>query len=56
MVEDTGTWDKIKGKTNQAVGDITDNKSQELKGHAQEAKGDAKSALRDKEEREDRTF
>lgn len=46
MVEDTGTWDKIKGKTNQAVGDITNDDSRKLKGHAQEKKGDVKDSLR----------
>lgn len=49
MVEDTGTWDKIKGKGNQIAGDVTGNKSQSIKGHAQEAKGDVKSALTDKD-------
>ena len=47
MVEDTGTWDKMKGKTNQIVGDATGDKSQSLKGHAQEAKGDVKGAFTD---------
>lgn len=53
MVEDTGTWDKIKGKTNQAVGNARGDKGQELKGHAQEAKGDVKGSMsrRDKDER-----
>lgn len=49
MVEDTGTWDKMKGKTNQIVGDATDNKSQSAKGHLQEAKGDVKGALSNKD-------
>lgn len=50
MVEDKGTWDKIKGKTNQAVGDMTDDHSQHAKGVYQEKKGEAKEAL----SREDR--
>jgi uncharacterized protein YjbJ (UPF0337 family) len=50
MVEDTGTWDKIKGKTNQAVGEARGDKGQEVKGHAQEAKGDVKRAIGDPDE------
>lgn len=45
MVEDKGTWDKIKGKTNQSVGDMRGDKSQELKGHVQERKGELKEDL-----------
>lgn len=47
MVEDTGTWDKIKGKTNETVGDVRGDKSQELKGKAQQAKGDVKRTFSD---------
>lgn len=47
MVEDTGTMDKIRGKTNQVVGDLRGDKSQSLKGHGQEMKGDVKEALRE---------
>lgn len=44
MVEDKGTWDKVKGKTNKAVGDLRDDDSQKMKGHAQETKGEVKDA------------
>lgn len=33
-------WDKTKGKTNEVVGKLRDDKGQELKGKAQQAKGD----------------
>ena len=42
-----GTWDKIKGRTNQAVGSITGNDKQQIKGKAQEIKGEAKEKLGD---------
>lgn len=45
MVEDRGTADKLRGKTNQVVGDLKGDKSQSIKGHLQEAKGDVKGAL-----------
>ena len=51
MVEDRGFSDKVKGKTNQVVGDLKGDKSQSLKGHLQEAKGDVKGALRKDDER-----
>lgn len=47
MVEDTGTWDRIKGKGNQIAGDVKGDKVQSLKGHAQEAKGAVKRAYTD---------
>lgn len=34
--------DKIKGKVNEVVGKVTDDKSKELKGKAQQKVGDAK--------------
>lgn len=49
MVEDRGITDKIKGKTNQVVGDLRDDKSQQLKGHAQEAKGDVKEKMSERD-------
>ena len=45
MVEDRGTWDKVKGKTNEVVGDATGDKTQELKGKGQQAKGNLKEKL-----------
>lgn len=42
-----GAMDKMKGKTNQVVGDLRGDKEQSLKGHAQEAKGDVKDAIGD---------
>lgn len=47
MVEDTGTWDKIKGKTNDAVGGARGDLGQQLRGKAQQAKGHVKDALDD---------
>lgn len=41
----SGTWDKVKGKTNEAVGDIRDDPSQEMKGKAQQARGEAKQEI-----------
>ncbi|MFA5861079.1 MAG: CsbD family protein [Candidatus Thermoplasmatota archaeon] len=43
----SGTSDKIKGKTNEVVGHLRGDKSQELKGKAQKVMGDAKHAVRD---------
>lgn len=45
MADDTGTWDKVKGKANQVAGDVRGDKSQSIKGHAQEGKGDVKGAM-----------
>lgn len=35
-------WDQIKGKVNQAAGDLTDDQNRKLKGYLQETKGNAK--------------
>lgn len=43
----SGAWDKVKGRTNQAVGGLTGDKGQSLKGHAQEARGGVKDAVGD---------
>lgn len=50
MVEDRGIADRMKGKANQVAGDLRDDKSQTLKGHAQEARGDAKEKLSRKDD------
>lgn len=34
--------DKMKGKTNQAVGELRGDEEQKMRGHGQELKGDAK--------------
>lgn len=47
MVNDTGTMDKIKGKTNEAVGKMTGDKSQEFKGKVQSGVGEGKNAVDD---------
>lgn len=39
--------EEIKGKINQASGDLTDNQVQKLKGHIQESFGKGKEASRD---------
>jgi uncharacterized protein YjbJ (UPF0337 family) len=39
--------DKVTGKVNEAVGDATDDKSQELKGKGQQFEGDAKDKVAD---------
>lgn len=39
--------DKVKGKINEAVGKATDDKSQEMKGHAQQAEGEIKDKVAD---------
>ena len=43
----SSTTDKISGKTNQAVGKMTDNKKLQAKGKAQETKGNIKDILQD---------
>ena len=35
-----GMWDKIKGKTNEAIGDLRGDEAQRKRGEAQQAKGD----------------
>ena len=47
----SGAWDKVKGKGNQVVGDLTGDKSQSLKGHGQEMRGDVKDAVGDAKNR-----
>ena len=47
MTNDTGTADKIKGKTNETVGKLTGNKSQEMKGKMQSGVGEGKNAVDD---------
>lgn len=37
-----GMWDKVKGKTNEAIGDLRGDEAQRKRGEAQEAKGDYK--------------
>lgn len=51
MVEDTGFMDKAKGKMNQVAGDLKGDKSQSLKGHGQELRGDIKGKLTDRDNR-----
>lgn len=46
----SGTTDKIKGKTNEVVGDLRGDKSQEMKGKAQQGIGEGKNALNDVKE------
>ena len=41
----SGTWDKIKGRTNQTVGSITGDTKQQVKGKAQEMEGETKQKL-----------
>jgi uncharacterized protein YjbJ (UPF0337 family) len=36
----TGAWDKIKGKTNEAIGDLRGDEAQRKRGEAQRAKGE----------------
>jgi uncharacterized protein YjbJ (UPF0337 family) len=43
----SGTVDKIKGKTNEVVGHIRGDKSQEMKGKVQQGMGEGKHALKD---------
>lgn len=40
-------WDKIKGKTKVAVGEVTDNESMEAEGHIQEKTAEAKETIKD---------
>lgn len=47
MDDDTGTWDKIKGKTNDAVGGARGDMGQQLKGKGQQIKGEGKEAIHD---------
>ena len=38
-------WDKTKGKVNEKVGELRNDPAQELKGHAQQAKGDVERGV-----------
>ena len=40
-------WDKTKGKVNEVVGEMTGDKSQELKGKAQGLKGEIRDKIAD---------
>lgn len=51
MRDDTGTWDKMKGKTNDAVGGARGDLGQQLKGKGQKIVGEGKEALHDAEMR-----
>lgn len=44
------TKDKIKGKANQAAGELRDDDEQKLRGHGQELKGDLKDVGTDVKE------
>ncbi|HEX2022493.1 MAG TPA: CsbD family protein [Candidatus Thermoplasmatota archaeon] len=54
MDERTGTWDKIKGKTNDAVGGARGDLGQQIRGKAQQVKGEGKDVLHDLKHRERR--
>lgn len=44
MTEDSGAWQKIKGKTNEIVGDVTNDPDRKEKGILQEKAGEGKKA------------
>lgn len=45
MNDRPGTWDKVKGKTNEIVGDITGDDKQQIKGEVQQKKGEFKQKV-----------
>lgn len=45
--ENNGTFDKIKGSVNEAVGKVTGDKEQEGKGKAQQARGEVEEKVND---------
>lgn len=45
--ENKGTFDKIKGPVNEAVGKVTGDKEQEGKGKAQQARGEVEEKIND---------
>ena len=48
-----GTGDKAKGKTNEVVGKVTGNRSKQVKGKGQQAKGEFKEEFEKEQERQD---
>lgn len=53
MDDQPGTWDKVKGKTNEIVGDMTGDDKQQIKGELQQKKGDFKQKVGKILERDD---
>lgn len=48
-----GTGDKAKGKANEVVGKVTGDRSKQVKGKGQQAKGEFKDEFEEEQERED---
>ena len=47
-----GTGDKAKGKANEVVGKVTGNRTKQVKGKGQQAKGEFKDGLEEEQEEE----